>query len=157
MSVIEQKLTSLGITLPAVAKPLAAYVPAVRAGNFIYTSGQLPSTDGNLIPNGGKGKVGGSVTKEEAQAAARVCALNALAAIRSVVGDLDNIERIVKLVVFVASENGFTEQPFVGNGASEFFRDVFGEKGEHARSAVGVAELPRDASVEVEVIALMKS
>jgi enamine deaminase RidA (YjgF/YER057c/UK114 family) len=155
MSVIEEKLSSLGVTLPTPAKPLAAYVPAVQAGNFIFTSGQLPFVDGQLI-QGGKGKVGTVVGKEEAKAAARVCAINALAAIKQLIGDLDKIERVVKLTVFVASESGFTEQPFVGNGASEFFKDVFGENGTHARSAVGVAELPLGASVEVEVTVLLK-
>jgi enamine deaminase RidA (YjgF/YER057c/UK114 family) len=156
MSAILQKLTEIGILLPDAPKPLAAYVPAVVAGNFIYTSGQLPLVSGELM-YGGKGKVGVITTKEQAQTAARQCAINALAAMKATLGELDKIDRIVKLTVFVASEKGFTEQPFVGNGASEFFKEVFGENGNHARSAIGVAELPRDASVEVEVIALLKS
>ncbi len=155
MSTVEQRLLSLGVTLPTPSKPLAAYIPAVQTGNLVFTSGQLPLVDGQLI-QGGKGKVGMIVGKEEAKAAARVCAINALAAIRQLIGDLDKIERVVKLTVFVASESGFTEQPFVGNGASDFFNDVFGENGRHARSAVGVAELPLGASVEVEVVVSLK-
>lgn len=152
MSSVEQKLSSLGITLPTVTKPLAAYVPAVQSGNMVYVSGQLPFVSGELIKPGGKGKVGALVSKEDAKAAARVCAINSLAALKSLIGDLDRVVRVVKLTVFVASESGFTEQPFVGNGASELFKEIFGEKGEHARSAVGVAELPLGASVEVEAI-----
>lgn len=152
---IRAKLAELGIALPDAPAPLAAYVPAVRAGNLVYSSGQLPLLNGALV-SGGKGKVGGALTKEEAKAAARQCAINALAALAACVGDVERIERIVKLTVFVASESGFSEQPFVANGASEFFQDVFGEKGRHARSAVGVAELPLSASVEVEVIASVK-
>ncbi|MCS6989071.1 MAG: RidA family protein [Chloroherpetonaceae bacterium] len=152
---IRAKLAELGVALPDAPKPLAAYVPAVRVGNLIYSSGQLPLLNGALV-SGGKGKVGLSVTKEEAKAAARQCAINALAAMAACVGDVENIERIVKLTVFVASESGFSEQPFVANGASEFFQEVFGENGRHARSAVGVAELPMSASVEVEAIGVAK-
>jgi enamine deaminase RidA (YjgF/YER057c/UK114 family) len=142
------RLGELGIELPAVAKPLAAYVPAVRTGNLVYTAGQLPLADGNLLLSG---KVGDEVSPEEGKALARTCALNALAAVDALVG-VDSITRVVKVVGFVASAPGFTGQPGVINGASELFADVFGDAGAHARSAVGVAELPLDAPVEVEVI-----
>lgn len=142
------RLAELGIELPAVAKPLAAYVPAVRTGNLVYTAGQLPLDDGNLVSSG---KVGGEVSPDEGRALARVCALNALAAVDELVG-IDEVTRVVKVVGFVASAPGFTGQPGVINGASELFFEVFGEVGAHARSAVGVAELPLDAPVEVEVI-----
>jgi enamine deaminase RidA (YjgF/YER057c/UK114 family) len=153
---IKETLAALSVVLPMPPKPLAAYVPAVRVGNLVYSSGQLPLIDGVLMP-GGKGKVGLVVTKEAAKQAARQSAINALAAIAACVGDVEKIERIVKVTVFVASESGFSEQPFVANGASEFFQEVFGENGRHARSAVGVAELPLSASVEVEVIASIKA
>ncbi|MFF5210011.1 RidA family protein [Streptosporangium sp. NPDC000396] len=146
----EQKLTELGLTLPKVVAPLAAYVPAIRSGNYIYTSGQLPMVDGKLVATG---KVGAEVTPEEAAELARICALNALAAIVSVAGDLSSIVRIVKVVGFVASDPAFGGQPQVVNGASELLGEVLGEAGKHARSAVGVAVLPLDAPVEVEVIA----
>ena len=142
------RLAELGVALPSVAKPLAAYVPAVRTGNLVYTSGQLPLVQGELTH---AGKVGAGVTPENAKAAARICALNALAAIDALVG-VDNIARVVKVVGFVASAPGFTGQPGVVNGASEFLGEVFGDAGIHARSAVGVAELPLDAPVEVELI-----
>lgn len=142
------RLAELGIDLPAVAAPLAAYVPAVRTGALVYTSGQLPMQGGELTRSG---KVGAQVTPEEAKLAARVCALNALAAVDSLVG-IDAVVRVVKVVGFVASAPGFTGQPGVVNGASEFFGEVFGPAGAHARSAVGVAELPLDAPVEVELI-----
>ncbi|MFZ2526392.1 MAG: RidA family protein [Rhodococcus sp. (in: high G+C Gram-positive bacteria)] len=143
------RLVELGIELPAVAAPVAAYVPAVRTGNHVYTSGQLPFVDGKLELTG---KVGDVVAAEDAKAAARVAALNALAAVDALVG-LDNVVRIVKVVGFVASADGFTGQPGVINGASEFLGEVFGDAGVHARSAVGVAELPLAAPVEVELIA----
>lgn len=143
-----QRLSELGVTLPAVTPPLAAYVPAVRTGNLVYTSGQLPLIGKDLLHSG---KVGDQVTPEHANAAARVCALNALAAIDALVG-LDAVTRVVKVVGFVASASGFTGQPGVVNGASEFLGEVFGEAGTHARSAVGVAELPLDAPVEIELI-----
>lgn len=143
------RLAELGIELPTVAKPLAAYVPAVRTGNLVYTAGQLPLVSGDLTVTG---KVGTDVTPEVAHTLARVCALNALAAIDALVG-LDSITRVVKVVGFVASAPGFTGQPGVINGASELFAEVFGDAGAHARSAIGVAELPLDAPVEVEVIA----
>ncbi len=145
----EERLTELGLTVPNVVPPIAAYVPAVRTGNYVYTAGQLPLRDGALVATG---KVGDGVTVETAAACARQCALNAIAAIKSEAGDLGNV-RIVKVVVFVASDPGFTGQPGVANGASELFGDVFGENGIHARSAVGVPVLPLDAPVEVEVIA----
>ncbi|BBA86042.1 hypothetical protein NJB1907f44_14620 [Mycobacterium marinum] len=142
------RLAELGITLPQVAAPLAAYVPAVRTGNLIYTAGQLPLEAGKLL---GTGKVGANVTPEEGKALARVCALNALAAVNSLV-DIDSVTRVVKVVGFVASAPGFHGQPNVINGASDLLAEVFGDKGVHARSAVGVAELPLDAPVEVELI-----
>lgn len=145
---VSQRLTELGIDLPQVVAPLAAYVPAVRTGDLVYTSGQLPMVAGQLKATG---KVGGEVSPEEAKALARVCALNALAAVHALVG-VDAIARVVKVVGFVASAPGFHGQPGVVNGASELFGEVFGEAGAHARSAVGVAELPLDAPVEVEII-----
>jgi enamine deaminase RidA (YjgF/YER057c/UK114 family) len=149
VSTWSNRLTELGISLPAVAAPVAAYVPAVRTGNLVYTSGQLPMVDGNLAATG---KVGGEVTPEQAKALARVCALNALAAVHDLAG-IDAVTRIVKVVGFVASAPGFTGQPGVVNGASELFGEIFGDAGAHARSAVGVSELPLDAPVEVELIA----
>ena len=146
---VAQRLAELGLTLPTVAQPVAAYIPAVQTGQLVYTSGQLPWVDGALPRTG---KVGAEVSAEDATADARQCALNALAAIDALVG-LDAITRIVKVVGFVASAPGFTGQPGVINGASQLFGDVFGEAGVHARSAVGVAELPLGTPVEVEVIA----
>ena len=146
---VAQRLAELGLTLPAVSAPVAAYVPAVQTGQLVYTSGQLPFVDGTLPRTG---KVGAEVSSEDAKADARQCALNALAAIDSLVG-LDAVTRIVKVVGFVASAPGFTGQPGVINGASELFGEVFGDAGVHARSAVGVAELPLGTPVEVEVIA----
>jgi len=142
------RLAELGIALPAVTKPLAAYVPAVRTGNLVYTAGQLPLVDGKLTHTG---KAGAEVSPEHARVAARTCALNALAAIDALVG-IDNVTRIVKVVGFVASAPGFSGQPGVINGASELLGEVFGKAGQHARSAVGVSELPLDAPVEVELI-----
>ena len=142
------KLAELGITLPDVVKPLAAYVPAVRTGNLVYTSGQVPIQDGALAATG---KVGAEISPEDGKALARICALNALAAVHSLVG-IDSVVRVVKVVGFVASASGFTGQPGVINGASELFGEVFGPAGQHARSAVGVAELPLGAPVEVEAI-----
>ncbi|WP_037602001.1 RidA family protein [Streptacidiphilus rugosus] len=148
MSKVESRLAELGLTLPEVVPPLAAYVPAVQTGEFVYTSGQLPMVAGKL---GLTGKVGAEVTAEEAKEQAKICAINALAAVKSVIGDLDRIERVVKVVGFVASAPDFTGQPGVVNGASEFLGEVLGEAGVHARSAVGVAVLPLDAPVEVEI------
>ena len=142
------RLAEQGIELPEVVAPVAAYVPAVRTGNLVYTAGQLPMTAGKLSVTG---KVGADVTPEEGKALARVCALNALAAVNSLVG-IDAVTRVVKVVGFVASAPGFIGQPGVVNGASELFGEVFGDAGAHARSAVGVSELPLDAPVEVELI-----
>ncbi len=142
------RLAELGFELPKVATPLAAYVPAVRTGNLVYTSGQLPLVDGELTHIG---KVGAEITPEDTKTAARTCALNALAAVDALVG-LDAVVRVVKVVGFVASAPGFGGQPGVVNGASEFFGAVFGDAGAHARSAVGVSELPLNAPVEVELI-----
>jgi enamine deaminase RidA (YjgF/YER057c/UK114 family) len=146
---VEARLAALGLALPQVAAPLAAYQPAVRTGAYVYTAGQLPLVDGTLPLTG---KVGAEVTAEEAKDLARTCALNALAAVKSVAGDLDRVARVVKVVGFVASAADFTGQPGVLNGASELLGEVFGDKGVHARSAVGVAVLPLDAPVEVEVL-----
>ncbi|KNB49002.1 RidA family protein [Streptomyces caatingaensis] len=148
MSAVEAKLAELGLTLPDVVPPLAAYQPAVQTGSYVYTAGQLPMVKGAIPVTG---KVGAEVSPEQAKELAGVCALNALAAVKSVVGDLDKIVRVVKVVGFVASAPDFTGQPAVLNGASELLGDVLGEKGVHARSAVGVAVLPLDAPVEVEI------
>ena len=145
---VSARLGQLGVTLPQVVAPLASYVPAVRTGNLVYTSGQLPTEGGKLTRTG---KVGAEVSPEEGKALARICALNALAAVGSVVG-IDTVTRVVKVVGFVASAPGFNGQPSVVNGASELLAEVFGDNGAHARSAVGVAELPLDAPVEVELI-----
>ncbi|MDV3124075.1 RidA family protein [Mycobacterium sp. 21AC1] len=142
------RLAELGIELPAVVAPLAAYVPAVQSGNMVYTSGQLPIEAGELAQTG---KVGAEVSPEEAKALARICALNALAAVHALVG-IDAVVKVVKVVGFVASAPGFSGQPGVINGASEFLGEVFGDAGAHARSAVGVFELPRNTPVEVEII-----
>ncbi|HSZ43902.1 MAG TPA: RidA family protein [Streptosporangiaceae bacterium] len=150
MSDPEARLSALGLTLPEVVAPLAAYVPAVRTGNMVYTAGQLPVADGQLVATG---KVGAEVGTAEASALARTCALNALAAAASVSGGLAGIKRIVKVTGFVASAPDFTDQALVVNGASELLLEVFGEAGKHARSAVGMAVLPRNAPVEVELIA----
>ena len=146
----EQRIEELGLTLPQVPAPVAAYVPAVRTGNLVYTSGQVPLVEGKLAKTG---KLGAEVSLEEGVEMARICGLNALAALKSEVGDLGKVVRVVKVVVFVASEPSFTDQPKVGNGASELFAAVLGDAGRHARSAVGVASLPLDAPVEVELIA----
>jgi enamine deaminase RidA (YjgF/YER057c/UK114 family) len=148
MSTVEERLAQLGFDVPEVAKPVASYIPAVRSGNHVFTSGQLPMRSGELITTG---KVGGSVTPEQAVECAQQCALNALAAIRAEV-PLEQVRRIVKLVVFVASTPEFTGQPQVANGASELVGEVCGDAGRHARSAVGVSVLPLDAPVEVEMI-----
>ncbi|MET8172879.1 RidA family protein [Streptomyces clavifer] len=145
---VEVKLAELGLTLPGVVPPLASYQPAVQSGVYVYTSGQLPMVDGKLAVTG---KVGAEVTADEAKELAKTCALNALAAVKSVAGDLDRIARVVKVVGFVASASDFTGQPGVVNGASELLGAVLGDKGVHARSAVGVAVLPLDAPVEIEV------
>jgi enamine deaminase RidA (YjgF/YER057c/UK114 family) len=145
---VSDRLAELGIELPEVVAPLAAYVPAVRTGNLVYTSGQLPMQGGQLPA---EGKVGGEVSVEDGKALARICGLNALAAVHALVG-IDAVVRVVKVVGFVASAPGFNGQPAVINGASELFGEVFGPAGAHARSAVGVSELPLNAPVEVELI-----
>ncbi|MEY9938215.1 RidA family protein [Streptacidiphilus sp. MAP5-3] len=148
MSKVESRLAELGLELPEVTPPLAAYVPAVRTGDYVFTSGQLPMVAGKLSLTG---KVGAEVTAEEAKEQSKICAINALAAVKSLIGDLDKVERVVKVVGFVASAPDFTGQPGVVNGASELLGAVLGEAGVHARSAVGVAVLPLDAPVEVEI------
>ena len=145
-----ERLAGLGLTLPPVTAPLAAYVPAVRTGAYVYVSGQVPVVDGKLAATG---KVGAEVSPADAAGLARICGLNAIAAAAAAAGGLDRIRRIVKVVGFVASAPGFNGQPLVVNGASELLIEVFGEEGRHARSAVGVAELPLNAPVEVELIA----
>lgn len=145
----EERLAALGLDVQDVVPPVAVYVPAVRSGDHVYTAGQLPMRDGALMATG---KVGAEVSADDAYACARQCALNAIAAIRSIAGELSNV-RIVKVVAFVASTPDFTGQPGVANGASELLGEVFGDAGVHARSAVGVPVLPLDAPVEVEVIA----
>ncbi|WP_404391183.1 RidA family protein [Humibacillus xanthopallidus] len=149
MSAVEDRLAELGLSVPELVPPVAAYVPVVRDGDLVFTSGQLPMVDGALAATG---KVGAEVDADAAKALAETCALNAIAAIKSEVGDLDTVSRVVKVVGFVASDPGFTGQPGVINGASELLVKAFGDKGIHARSAVGVAALPLDAPVEVEVI-----
>ena len=149
MSKLDDRLSELGLTIPEVAKPVAAYVPAIVTGNLVYTSGQLPFADGALPA---VGKVGGAVSAEVAKQLAGNCVLNALAAVKSAIGSLDRVTRIVKLVGFVASEPSFTGQSGVVNGASELLGSLFGEAGHHARSSVGVAALPLDSPVEVELI-----
>ena len=153
MGAVEDRIAELGLTLPEVAVPVAAYVPAVVDGSRVYVSGQVPMVGGKLVATGHVGELVGLVPPERAKELAAVCALNALAAIKSVVGDLDRVERIVKVTGFVASDPSFTGQPGVVDGASELFGEVFGEAGVHARSAVGVASLPLGAPVEVEVVA----
>jgi len=145
----EDRIAELGLAVPAVVLPVAAYTPAVRSGSYVYTSGQLPMVAGALPETG---KVGAEVSAERAKELAQICALNAIAAVKSVIGDLDQVVRVVKVVGFVASAPGFTGQPGVVNGASELLGKVFGDAGVHARSAVGVAVLPLDAPVEVEMI-----
>jgi enamine deaminase RidA (YjgF/YER057c/UK114 family) len=151
---IKEKISSLGLSLPTAAAPVAAYVPAVKSGNLVFTAGQLPVVDGKLLK---EGKVGRDVTAEEAKEFAQICALNALGAI-SLVADLDQIERVVRVGGFVNCAPGFTAIPGVINGASEFLIKIFGDvNGKHARTAVGVAELPLNAPVEVEVIVQLKN
>ncbi len=150
MAHIEARLKELGIALPGVPAPVAAYVPAVRTGSYVYVSGQLPVVGGKPLV---VGKVGADVTPEQAKQAARAAAINTLAALAGVVATLDNVNRIVKVTGFVASAPGFSGQPGVVDGASELFKEVFGEAGQHARAAVGVAELPLGVPVEVDLIA----
>ncbi|MGZ4599369.1 MAG: RidA family protein [Oryzihumus sp.] len=151
MSEVEKRLAELGLDVPDVPAPVAAYVPAVRDGNYIYTSGQLPMVSGQLVQTGKVGDGHGLVPADDAKKLAEICALNAIAAVKSQVGDLDKVTRVVKVVGFVASDPSFTGQPGVVNGASELLGKAFGDAGVHARSAVGVAVLPLDAPVEVEI------
>jgi enamine deaminase RidA (YjgF/YER057c/UK114 family) len=148
MSVVDDRLGELGLVVPTAPAPVAVYVPAVRSGSYVFTSGQLPLRDGRLLQTG---KVGGEVSADEAYDCARQCALNAIAAVKSQV-DLDSVVRVVKATVFVASTPDFTGQPAVANGASELLGAAFGDAGQHARSAVGVPVLPLDAPVEVELV-----
>jgi enamine deaminase RidA (YjgF/YER057c/UK114 family) len=150
---IETKIKELGYTLPEPAKPLAAYIPAIKIDKLVYTAGQLPSVNGQLQY---KGKVGFDVSEEEGQKAAVLSLLNCLAVIKSVCGDLDQIEQVVKLTVFINSADGFTNQPKVANGASELLLKIFGDAGKHVRSAVGVNELPIDAALEIEMVVKLK-
>ena len=152
MGAVDARMAELGLTLPEIVPPLAAYLPAVLDGSRVYVSGQVPMVGGVMAEVGHVGEGDGLVSPERAKELAAVCALNALAAVKSVVGDLDRVERVVKVVGFVASDPSFTGQPGVINGASELFADVFGDAGRHARSAVGVTALPLGAPVEVEVI-----
>lgn len=145
----EENLAALGLSVPEVAKPVAAYVPAVRTGNYVFTSGQLPMRNGELIATG---KVGAEITAEVAYECAQQCALNAIAAVKAEIGDLARVKRVVKVGAFVACTPEFTGQPGVANGASELFGKVFGDAGVHARAAVGVPSLPLDAPVEVDII-----
>ena len=149
MSTPEERLAALGLTVPEVPKPVAVYVPAVRSGNHVFTSGQLPMRDGELMMTG---KVGGEVTQDEAIECARQCTLNAIAAVKAELGDLALVKRVVKVGAFVASTPDFTGQPQVANGASELLGAAFGDAGVHARSAVGVPVLPLDSPVEVDLV-----
>jgi enamine deaminase RidA (YjgF/YER057c/UK114 family) len=149
MGAVEDRLAELGLELPEVARPVASYVPAVRTGSYVYSSGQLPTRSGELMATG---KVGGAVSPEDAADCARQCALNAMAAVKAELGSLDGVKRVVKVLCFVASTTDFTGQPQVANGASDLLGRAFGEAGVHARSAVGVPVLPLDAPVEVEIL-----
>ena len=153
MSHVEDKLRQMGLELPPPPTPVAAYVPALRTGNLVFVSGQIPRVKGDLKY---RGHVGSSLSMEDGRAAARICALNALAAVKQEIGDLDRVQRIVKLTGYVASASGFTDQPKVVDGASVLLNDLLGEKGQHARSAVGVNELPLGAAVELEMIVELK-
>ncbi len=148
MGKVESRINELNISLPEAPKPVAAYIPAKQTGNLVFTAGQLPMVNGELIS---KGLLGQDVEIDEANKAARICTLNALAAIKGVIGDLDRIKQIVRVVGYVASVPTFTQQPAVVNGASELLLEIFGENGKHARSAVGMAVLPLNASVEIEL------
>ncbi|WP_040157693.1 RidA family protein [Mobilicoccus massiliensis] len=152
MSNVEDRLAELGLTVPEVVPPVAAYVPAQRDGRRIYTSGQLPMQNGQMLATGKVGEGEGLVTPQQAKDLAQVCALNAIAAVKSVVGDLDRVAQVVKVVGYVASDPAFTGQPGVVNGASDLLGAAFGDAGVHARSAVGVTALPLDAPVEVEIL-----
>jgi enamine deaminase RidA (YjgF/YER057c/UK114 family) len=151
---IEDKIKELGYVLPEAPKPLAAYVPALKVDNLVFTSGQLPTESGVLKL---KGKIGAAVSEEDGVHAAEICALNCLSVIKSVTGSLDKVEQVVKLTAFINSADYFTGQPKIANGASELLVKIFGDKGKHARSAVGVSELPLDAPVEIEMIVKIKN
>lgn len=151
MGAVEDRLAEIGLSVPDVAPPVAVYVPAIRDGDLVFTSGQLPMVEGSLAATGKVGEGEGLISPEQAKELAQTCALNAIAAVKSVIGDLEKVSRVVKVVGFVASEPGFTGQPGVINGASELLGTAFGDAGVHARSAVGVAVLPLDAPVEVEI------
>ena len=153
MSDVRSKLAELGLTLPVAAKPVAAYVPAIRTGNLVFTAGQLPLVDGKIVATG---KVGGAVTTEQAKELAQICALNALAAVETV-AKVDDIVKVVRVVGYVNGVAGFINPPVVVNGASELFLSIWGEAGKHARSAIGVADLPLDAPVEIELTVELKS
>ena len=153
MGNIEERLIAIGVVIPESPKPVAAYVPAKQVGKLVFTAGQLPMVNGELIS---KGLLGQDVEIEEANIAARICTINALAAIKGLIGDLDQIQQIVRVVGYVASITTFTQQPAVVNGASELLLEIFGEKGKHARSAVGMAVLPLNASVEIELTVEVK-
>lgn len=153
MSAIEARLAELGVTIPVVAAPVAAYIPAVISGNLVFTSGQLPFVDGALPATGKVGDGDGLVSPTQAKELAKLSILNALAAVENVIGSLDRITRIVKVTGFVASDASFTGQPGIINGASEFLGELFGDRGIHSRSAVGVAVLPLDSPVEIEIVA----
>jgi len=145
----EEKIKQMGFTIPEVVKPLAAYIPAMQVGNLVMTSGQVPISAGTVKYIG---KVGRDLSEEQGKEAAKLCALNCLSAVKSVIGSLNRIKRVVKLTVFVSSAEGFTAQPKVANGASEFIGEIFGDAGKHVRSAVGVSELPLNSAVEIEMI-----
>jgi enamine deaminase RidA (YjgF/YER057c/UK114 family) len=153
MGKVEERLNKLGIVIPEAPKPVASYIPAKKVGNLIFTAGQLPMVNGDLIS---KGLLGQDLEIEEANKAARICTINALAAIKGIIGDLDQIKQIVRVVGYVASIPTFTQQPAVVNGSSELLLEIFGESGKHARSAVGMAVLPLNASVEIELIVEIK-
>ena len=150
---IEEKINQLGFTVPAAPKPLASYIPAVKSGNLVFTAGQLPIKDGSLVF---KGKLGKDLNEKDGKKAAQLCALNCLSVIKNEIESLDNIDRIIKMTVFVSSSEGFINHPQVANGASDLIKDIFGENGKHVRSAVGVAELPLNAPVEIEMIVRTK-
>ncbi len=147
---IEEKIKQMGLTIPDAPKPLAAYIPALKIGNMVFTAGQIPMKDGQLVF---RGKIGKDLSEEDGKKAAEICVLNCLSVVKSLAGSLDNIKRIIKLTVFVNSADGFTNQAAVANGASELLVKLFSENGKHVRSAVGVNELPINSAVEIEMIA----
>jgi len=149
---IEEKVKQMGITIPEAAKPLAAYIPALQIGSLVMTSGQVPIAEGKIKFSG---KIGKDLSEEQGREAAKLCAINCLSAIKSIIGNLDRIKRVVKLTVFVNSADGFTAQPKIANGASEFIVEIFGDTGKHVRSAVGISELPLNSAVEVEMTVMV--